>query len=140
MKEPPGRERYLTKAEAGRLISVARDMRGGEMLADFIEVAVNTGCRRGELYGLAWSRVDLARGQESITLRSTHTKSGKPRTVPLNQPAAAAMRRRAEWGWRMHLVASGHSLDRAASRSDVCATDSSRRVRKRALKTCAFTT
>lgn len=97
MKEPPGRERYLTKAEAGRLISVARDMRGGEMLADFIEVAVNTGCRRGELYRLEWSRVDLAKGQESITLRSTHTKSGKPRTVPLNEPAAAAMRRRAEW-------------------------------------------
>lgn len=94
LKEPPHRERYLTKAEAGRLITEARKRRNGDLLADFIEVAVNTGCRRGELFGLEWSRVDLAKGREAITLRSTHTKSGKPRTVPLNGPAIQAVKRR----------------------------------------------
>lgn len=94
LKEPPHRERFLTTREAGRLISKARELRHGDVLADFIEIAVHTGCRRGELLGLEWSRVDLARGKESIILNARHTKSGKPRVVPLNNTAIGAMRRR----------------------------------------------
>lgn len=97
LKEPPGRERYLSRAEVACLIQHARQRRHGELLADFIEIAVNTGCRRGELYNLEWNRVDLTRGRESISLRAEHTKSGKPRTVPLNEPAVMAIKRRANW-------------------------------------------
>ncbi|MBR9878637.1 MULTISPECIES: site-specific integrase [unclassified Halomonas] len=97
LREPHHRERYLTRAEAGRLIAVARQQRSGDILADFIEVAVYTGCRRGELLNLDWARVDLTRGVESITLNARHTKSGKPRVVPLNANAASAIKRRATW-------------------------------------------
>ncbi|MDC8803877.1 site-specific integrase [Halomonas pacifica] len=97
LKEPHHRERYLTRAEVGRLISEARALRQGDLLADFIELAVHTGCRRGELLGLEWSRVTLEKGRETITLNARHTKSGKPRQVPLNAAAVAAIKRRATW-------------------------------------------
>jgi len=97
LREPHHRERYLTRAEVGRLISEARKLRHGDLLGDFIELAVHTGCRRGELLGLEWSRVTLERGREAITLNARHTKSGKPRQVPLNATAIGAVRRRAAW-------------------------------------------
>ncbi|WP_417329215.1 tyrosine-type recombinase/integrase [Halomonas cupida] len=97
LREPNHRERYLTRAEVGRLISEARKLRHGDLLADFVEVAVHTGCRRGELLNLDWSRIGLDRERESITLNARHTKSGKPRMVPLNATAVAAIKRRAAW-------------------------------------------
>lgn len=97
LKEAPHRERYLTRAEVGRLVSEARKLRFGDLLADFIELAVHTGCRRGELLNLEWSRVTLERGRETITLNARHTKSGKPRQVPLNATAIASIKRRAAW-------------------------------------------
>lgn len=97
LKEPHHRERYLTRAEVGRLVMEVRKLRHGDLLADFIELAVHTGCRRGELLGLEWSRVTLERDKEAITLNARHTKSGKPRQVPLNATAVAAIKRRAAW-------------------------------------------
>ena len=97
LKEAHHRERYLTKAEVGRLIAEARKLRFGDLLADFIELATHTGCRRGELLGLEWSRVTLEKGREAITLNARHTKSGKPRQVPLNATGIAVMKRRAAW-------------------------------------------
>jgi len=91
------RERYLTRAEVGRLIMEARNLRFGDLLGDFIELAVHTGCRRGELLNLEWSRVLLERERETITLNARHTKSGKPRQVPMNTTATAAVHRRASW-------------------------------------------
>ncbi|UQI42696.1 tyrosine-type recombinase/integrase [Vreelandella venusta] len=96
-REARHRERYLTRGEVGRLVTAARQQRHGELLADFIEIAVHTGCRRGELLGLEWSRVTLEPGKESLTLLSSHTKSGKPRNIPLNSVAQAAIRRRLSW-------------------------------------------
>jgi integrase len=97
LKEPHHRERYLTRAEVGRLVTEARKLRFGDLLGDFIELAVHTGCRRGELLGLEWSRITLERGREAITLNARHTKSGKPRQVPLNATAVASVKRRAAW-------------------------------------------
>jgi len=61
--------------------------------------ALHTGCRRGELLGLEWSRVDLKEGL--FYLEGVHTKSGKRRSVPLNQVARTALinraRFRAKW-------------------------------------------
>lgn len=52
LKEPEGRLRWLTKAEAAALIRAAESVPKAKPLADFITVALHTGCRRGELLGL----------------------------------------------------------------------------------------
>ncbi len=64
-------------------------------MADLITVALYTGCRRGELLGLDWARVDLK--QKLIHLEGRHIKSGKRRSVPLCETACAALLRRARF-------------------------------------------
>ncbi|MEW6037758.1 MAG: tyrosine-type recombinase/integrase [Pseudomonadota bacterium] len=64
-------------------------------LSDFIRLALNTGCRAGELLGLEWKRVDLKVGL--IHLEAQHTKTGKRRSVPLNQTARQAIISRARF-------------------------------------------
>jgi integrase len=61
LKEPEGRLRWLTPAEAERLLAVAGTVRRPPYLQDFIRLALNTGMRRGEMLGLEWERVDLQR-------------------------------------------------------------------------------
>jgi len=73
--------RWITRAEADALILAAASEPKAPHLADFINLALNTGCRRDELLRLEWRRVDL------IHLEGHHTKSGKRRSVPLNGPA-----------------------------------------------------
>ncbi len=50
------------------------------------EIAVHTGLRRSEQYGMTWENVDLARRQLAIS----RSKNGRPRFVPLNSAALAA--------------------------------------------------
>ena len=64
-------------------------------LAAFIRLALHTGCRKGELLGLEWDRVDL--DADLIRLDPEHTKAGRRRTVPLNRDARAALLDRAEY-------------------------------------------
>jgi integrase len=52
-------------------------------------LALNTGCRAGELLGLEWRRVDLKAGR--FYLEGEHTKAGKRRSIPLNRQAREAM-------------------------------------------------
>lgn len=49
-------------------------------LLPIVQVALNTGMRRGEILGLRWNQVDLA----AKTIKLSQTKSGKPRVVPIN--------------------------------------------------------
>jgi len=70
----PGR-RYLTRDEEARLLAEA-----GGTLAIAVQLAIDTGLRREELFSLKWHQVDLARAIVSTT---TDTKNGKPRDVPL---------------------------------------------------------
>ena len=49
-------------------------------LLPIVQVALNTGMRRGEILGLRWSQVDLA----ARTIKLNQTKSGKPRIIPIN--------------------------------------------------------
>ena len=67
--------RYLARKEYRTLTE-----RADRDLSDLIRVAVNTGLRKAELFRLAWAQVDL----EARTLTVQETKSGWPRTVPLN--------------------------------------------------------
>jgi integrase len=59
------------------------------VLLPIVTVAVNTGMRKGEILGLAWERVDFARG----VLRLEQTKSGRRREIPMNQAVDEALAR-----------------------------------------------
>jgi len=93
MKEPEGRVRWLTRAEVELLCRTARMQRNGALLDDFIHLAVNTGCRKEEMLGLEWRRVDLV--NKLIYLEGVHTKAGKRRSIPLNEGALDALKGRA---------------------------------------------
>ena len=99
--DPKGRVRFLTKPEGRRLIQAAQNplSRKGDPLSefnrspflpDYIELALNTGCRKQELLGLKWSDVDLA----TRLLRLSHTKAGEWQTVPINEESRAVLLRR----------------------------------------------
>lgn len=92
LKEPEGRVRWLTRAEVESLCRTARKQRNGALLDDFIRVAVNTGCRKEEMLGLEWRRVDME--NKLIYLDGIHTKAGKRRSIPLNEGALDALKGR----------------------------------------------
>jgi len=54
-KQAEGRVRWLSTAEAARLIDSAE--RGPNYLADFVRIGLHTGMRKQEMLGLEWSRV-----------------------------------------------------------------------------------
>lgn len=92
LKAEPPRLRYLTPEEAARLIAIAETLR--EDLADFIRLALHTGCRKNELLTLKWTDVNMLR--RYITLRPEQTKSNRRRAIPLNKTALQAMARLAQ--------------------------------------------
>jgi len=89
LKEPEGRVRSLSVEEAKRLIAVAEQSKHSPHLADFIRLALNTGCRRNELLKLRWAQVDLK--ADLIHLEAKDTKTRRRRSVPLNSEARRAM-------------------------------------------------
>jgi len=95
LKEPEGRLRWISRAQADVLICEAEKDPKSLHLADFIRLALNTGCRKNELLGLSWDRVDLHTNR--LFLEGKHTKSGKRRVVPLNEEARRAMLNRARF-------------------------------------------
>jgi integrase len=76
------RDRWLTHAEADRLIAAA-----APHLQTLIRFALATGCRAREITGLEWDRVDLQRR----TAWLNQTKNGTPRGVPLNRDAVEVL-------------------------------------------------
>jgi integrase len=60
-------------------------------LAPLVLVAINTGLRRGELFGLTWGRVNLERAQ--LEVAASTAKTGKVRHVPLNAEALDVLTR-----------------------------------------------
>ena len=100
-KEPKGRVRWLTHEQAKTLVQVASnpvDQKGSSLssqykspvLGDFIELALNTGCRKSELLNLKWIHVDLS----TRLLHLEQTKSGEWQTVPINEDARQVLVRR----------------------------------------------
>lgn len=79
------RLRYLGPEEELRLRAVIHSDCPQHMPE--LDIALHTGMRASEQYGLTWERVDLERKQ--ITL--LQTKNGRPRYIPLNAPAMAAL-------------------------------------------------
>jgi len=90
-KEPRGRDRYLDEDERQRLLDACRSSASQDLLA-FVETALCTGMRRGEIATLEWRDIDFARAQ--ITLRNT--KNGTRRGIPLCSPALDTLRARSK--------------------------------------------
>ncbi|UJS21293.1 MAG: site-specific integrase [Candidatus Brocadia sp.] len=77
-RENNERDRWLTDDEEKRLFNISHPW-----LWDIIIFDLHTGLRQDELLSLQWNRVNLLRR----TIIIQETKSGKPRTIPLNQVA-----------------------------------------------------
>lgn len=85
---PKGRTRRLGGDEEHRLLAAA-DAGRVPYLRPLIELAVETGMRRGELLSLRWEHVDLDRRVAHLPL----TKNGSSRDVPLSTRAVDTLRK-----------------------------------------------
>jgi integrase len=87
---PPKREMSVyTEEESARLLAAAQ----GHRLAPLLVVAMDSGCRQGELFGLTWQDIDFAAGAMTIRrsleqikgrLRLKETKTKKGRRIILS--------------------------------------------------------
>ena len=92
-----GDARSLTPAEMESLLAACLN----DWTHPFVQVAMATGCRRGELLALEWPDVDLQTGTIVVSksleqtrggLRVKRPKSGKTRSFQLPQSAVAALK------------------------------------------------
>lgn len=72
------RTRFLSDDERERLLQACRASRWPRLYV-LVLMALTTGARRGELLGLTWADVDLARCEATLT----RTKNGSARVLPL---------------------------------------------------------
>lgn len=80
LSESESRIRYLTRLEAQNLIHASSE---NYFLCCFIRLALNTGCRSGELLCLTWDRVDFE--NKYLILNRDDTKTKRRRFIALNQ-------------------------------------------------------
>jgi len=83
-KENSGRLKYLATEEISLLLSVCPPY-----LRDIVEFVIHTGLRRGELFSLKWSDIDL----KNKLLILKNTKNNEERVIPLNDIALNVLRR-----------------------------------------------
>jgi integrase len=87
LPEPKRRIRWLTREEADRLIAALP-----EHLAAMARFSLETGLRRSNVTGLAWSQVDLTR--RTAWIHPDQAKARKAIAVPLSAAAVALIRAR----------------------------------------------
>jgi integrase len=85
-REDNNRVRFLTVEEEKRLRKVV-EAKWASHLPE-LDLAINTGLRKGSQYGLTWDMVDW----KSRMLNIPRTKNEEPNHVPLNDAALAALR------------------------------------------------
>ena len=96
LEEEEVEARCLSAEEVNKLLEASRvnlddnqNKYTKDYLPDLIILGVNTFMRSGEMLKLEWSRVDFA--NDVIKLKAKDCKNGKPRKVPLNSTAKAAL-------------------------------------------------
>ena len=78
LKEPSGRVRFLDNEERLALLSTCKSSRNSDLYT-VVVLALSTGARKMEVWGLRWGDIDLTRG--IMTLMDT--KNQDPRSIPL---------------------------------------------------------
>lgn len=81
-KEPPHRERYLSKDELPRFLK-ALEEEDDRLSVAAIRLLLFTGCRRNEVLSLRWNQIRQDEGRIFLPM----TKNGRSRTVHLNAKA-----------------------------------------------------
>jgi integrase len=91
---PPGREYWITRSEAARLLwETRRDKRARLHLPLYTLIALYTGQRRGAILDLTWRQVDLITGRIDFNPPGRiQTKKRRPR-IPIPRSLLAALRR-----------------------------------------------
>jgi integrase len=82
-KQPVGRVRWITRADAARLVNAS-----ARHLQPLLWFLFLTGARAGEALWLDWSNLDL----DSARVTFTRTKNGEARSVPLHPELVAILR------------------------------------------------
>jgi len=93
-------DKFLKRDEAQKLLARAESMAvvgvaswEALMLGPMIAVALYAGLRKGELFGLRWSHVDLERGQLTVARSyDGKPKSGRARLLPISPRLATILR------------------------------------------------
>jgi len=91
LKEPRGRVRYLSDEERERFLLACKESHNSNLYVAVI-LALSTGGRKNEIWGLSWKDVDLKNG--FITFEET--KNDEPRSVPLQGHALELMLKRSK--------------------------------------------
>jgi integrase len=91
---PPGRDYWITRSEAAKLLwETRRDRRARLHLPLYAMLALYTGARRGAILELTWKQVDLVRGRIDFNPpRRKQTKKRRP-VIPVPRSLLAALRR-----------------------------------------------
>lgn len=77
-KEPRGRVRYLSDEERKRLLTVCKES-NHPYLYSIVVLALATGMRQGEIFGMRWDDVNLEHGYVILH----ETKNGERRRIPI---------------------------------------------------------
>jgi integrase len=91
LKEPRGRVRYFSDEERERFLLACKESHNSD-LYNAVILALSTGGRKNEIWGLSWKDVDLKNG--FITFEET--KNDEPRSVPLQGHALELMLKRSK--------------------------------------------
>jgi integrase len=94
--EGPSRDRVLTSAELGQVLSAL----GHDPFDEIVRVLILTGQRRNEIGGLLWNEIDFERGL--IVFSADRVKNGRNHELPISTQVRAVLERQprtSEWVW-----------------------------------------
>ncbi len=89
LKEPRGKNRFLSEDELQRLLDVTRSKRNPDLYHSIV-LSLSTGARQAEIMGMEWKQVDFRR--QVITLYET--KNNEIRLLPLSGLALECLQER----------------------------------------------